>query len=346
MTEHPFSLRPRGLRPWLLWLAGLFILVAACAAPATSTTPPAASMASPAASTASPATSTAPAVSARLQVLATTTILGDVVKNVAGEAADVRTLLPVNADPHGFQPTPADVVLISQADLVFVNGLGLEELLLPLLAGALPAHKIVAVSEGIEPIVAHAAEDAHEEAAEHDHAEGIDPHTWTDPTHVILWTQVIAAALAAADPAQAERYQANARAYEQTLRDLDAWVQEQVAQVPPAQRLLVSEHAVFAYFARRYGFTQVGTVIPGFSALAEPSAQDLAAVEDAIRQVGVRAIFVGNTVNPRLAERVAADTGIRVIPVYSGSLSAADGPASTYVAYIRYNTHAFVAGMN
>jgi len=323
------SLPPSRSHSWRwrwLGLAGLLIGLAACAAPASLTQP---------------------AAAARLQVMATTSILGDVVGQVAGEAADVRTLLPVDADPHGFQPTPADVVLLSQADLVFVNGLGLEELLMSLLAGAVPAQKVIAVSEvaQIEPL---ADAQEHESAGgeeEHEHNDGFDPHIWTDPNHVILWADVIAAALSQADPAHAAVYQANAEAYRRELQALDAWIREQVDQTSPAQRKLVTEHTTFAYFARRYGFEQVGAIIPGFSTLAEPSAQTLAALEDAIREMGVQAIFVGNTVNPRLAERVAADTGIRLIPVYSDSLSAADGPAATYLAYMRYNTRAFVEGM-
>jgi ABC-type Zn uptake system ZnuABC Zn-binding protein ZnuA len=123
---------------------------------------------------------------------------------------------------------------------------------------------------------------------------------------------------------------------------LDAWIREQVAHITEENRKLVTDHALFVYFSEEYGFQQVGALIPGYSTMAAPTAQDLAAIEDAINELDVKAIFVGNTVNSALAERVAADTGTQLIFVYTGSLTESDGEAPTYIEYMRYNTQAFI----
>ncbi len=115
--------------------------------------------------------------------------------------------------------------------------------------------------------------------------------------------------------------------------------------MPQANRLLVSDHTSFRYFGRRYGFEQVGSLVPGYSTLSEPSAQELAKLEDAVRARGVPAVFVGSTVSPKLAERVARDTGVALVPLYTGSLSAPDGPAPDYLAFMRYNVTAIVGAL-
>ena len=143
-------------------------------------------------------------------------------------------------------------------------------------------------------------------------------------------------------PPHASIYASNAKEYKTKLQAVDTWIHQQVSLVPENNRKIVTDHLIFGYFASVYGFEQLGAIIPGYSTLSEPSAQDIADMEDSIRVVGVKAIFVGNTVNPNMAERVAEDTGIKLIPVYTGSLSLSDGEAPTYIDYMRYNTNAFV----
>ncbi|MGD9092465.1 MAG: metal ABC transporter substrate-binding protein [Anaerolineales bacterium] len=267
-----------------------------------------------------------------LKLVATTTIVGDVVHNIAGETAEVVVLLPPGSDPHGFEPTPQDIALVSEADLVFANGAGLEEFLDPLIESAEAQDKIIYVSEGINLIKSNDSEEN----------EGGDPHTWTDPNNVLLWANNIEQTLSKAAPDNAQMYQINAEEYRQKLTTLDQWVQEQVAQVSEDDRRLVTDHQVFAYFSDEYGFTQVGTLIPGYSSMAEPSAQGLAEIEDAIKALGVKAVFVGNTVNPNLAQRVAEDTGTELVFVYTGSLGE---EAESYLEYIRYNVEAIVEAL-
>ena len=294
----------------------------------------------------------------KLRVVATTTIVGDVVSQIGADLIDLSILLPVGTDPHGFDPTPQDIAKVAEADVIFANGAGLEEFLDNLIESAGVIEKVAHVSEGIEFLMPEGNEREHEsqehgqehsaeerseehEGEEHQH-DGADPHVWTDPNNVMVWLDNIEQLLSDLDPENAQAYQANAEAYLVELEDLDDWIHEQVVQIPPGNRKLVTDHGIFAYFSDRYGFEQVGTLIPGFSTLAEPSAQELAQIEDTIQALDVQAVFVGNTVNPALAERVAEDTGVQLIYVYTGSLSEPGGEADSYLTYMRYNTNAFV----
>jgi ABC-type Zn uptake system ZnuABC Zn-binding protein ZnuA len=256
-------------------------------------------------------------------------------------------LLPPGTDPHTFQPVPQDVAAVSDAHVVFANGVGLERFLEPLLESAGEGAALVPVSHGVDLI---RFEGGGAEAEEHggpaeDPTAGFDPHTWFDPNNVIVWVRNIERALGSLDPGNAARYRANADAYESELDVLDDWIAQQIAQVPEPDRLLVTDHATFGYFARRYGFEQVGTLLPGYSTLSQPSAQELAELEEAIDALDVRAVFVGLTVSPELAERVANDTGTQLVFLYTGSLSEPGGPADDYISFMRYNVSAIVQAL-
>ncbi len=279
----------------------------------------------------------------KLRVVATTNILADVVAQVAGDRIALTVLMPPGTDPHAFEPTPQDSAAVFDAHVVFANGAGLEEFLKPLLESAAATEKVVAVSQGIE-LRAFSAEAGQAHEGEDEQSAG-DPHTWTDPHNVVVWTQNIAQALSTLDPGGAAIYQANAEAYEAALQDLDRWIEEQVAQLTPQQRRLVTDHATFGYFTERYGFEMVGAITPGYSTLSEPSAQALAELQDAIQDLGVKAVFVGNTISPRLAQRIAEDTGVRIVFLYTGSLSEAGGPASNYIDFMRYNVSQIVQAL-
>ncbi len=299
-----------------------------------------------------------------LHVVATTSIIADVAQQVGGDLVTVEALIPPNSDVHAFQPTPADVVKVAQADVMLVNGAGLEAFLGGLVenvAGVVP----VVVSNGVNmlPFGDHEHDEA--ETAEEDehlgllgdagvcddsgpqtaaptgdaHAHGsCDPHVWTDPANVMVWADNIAAAFAAADPDHATLYEDNAAAYRAELETLDADVRDILAAVPQDRRVLVTNHEFMSYFAHSYGFEVVGVVIPGGSTLAEPTPQDLAALIETIRAESVPAVFIETSSSSALADVVAQESGIAVITsLYSGSLSDTDGPASTYLDYLRYN---------
>lgn len=267
-----------------------------------------------------------------LRVLATTTIVGDVVSQIGGGEIALSVLLPVNADPHGFEPTPEEIAAISDADVIFINGAGLELGLEPFLEGA--ERPVVSLSDPL-PLRRLEAE-----------GEWFDPHVWFDPRNVMTWSAVIARTLGELDPENRSVYEERSAEYRAKLEELDSWIAEEVKKIPEERRKLVTDHAAFGYFAARYGFEQVGTVFPGFSTLSDPSARQLAELEDRIRSLSIPAIFVGTTVNPALAERVAADTGTKVISLYTGSLSGPDGPAGSYIDLMRYDVEAIVNGLS
>ena len=275
----------------------------------------------------------------KLQVVATTTIVGDIVKNIGGSNIDLTVLIPANVDEHGFEPTPQDIARVARAGLVFENGAGLETFLQKLMKNAGGSARLVSVSDGI-PLQASVETDSGQKAPF-----GQDPHVWTDPNNVLIWVDNIEKSLSQALPENADEFKKNAEAYRQQLKDLDAWVKQQVDQIASERRQLVTDHLVFTYFASRYGFVQVGAVVEGYSTLAAPSAQDLARLEDSIRRLGVPVIFVGNTVNPTIAERVASDTNTRLVPILTGSLTDPNGAAPSYIEYIKYNVTTIVEAL-
>ena len=188
-------------------------------------------------------------------------------------------------------------------------------------------------------------EDGHH-GEEEGHAHGeFDAHVWMDPTLVAAWTVEIVAVLAEVDPDGADEYERRAAALAADLDDLDAWVREQVAAIPRDRRILITDHDMFGYFADRYGFMALDSVIPGFSTAAEPSARHLAGLREAIDEHAVPAIFVGATVSSQAAQAVAGDLGIDVVAVYTGSLSEPGGPAATYQDFIRINVERIVAAL-
>jgi len=271
----------------------------------------------------------------KLKVLATTSIVGDIVSQVGGENIDLTILMPVGTDPHDYQPRPQDAAALVTAQVIFSNGAGLETFLQPLLDSTGASGKLVEVSKGVTllPLPGSTL------------ALGGDPHTWMDPNNVMIWTQNIATSLSSADPVHSVDFQANAKAYIASLVDLDSWIRNQVKIIPLENRLIVVDHAVLGYFAFQYGFTQEGSITGSFSSEAAPSAKELAALEDKIRQTGVKAIFVSEAVNQVLADQIAKDTGIKAVWIYHATLTKAGGPASSYLDFMRYNVNAIVEAL-
>jgi ABC-type Zn uptake system ZnuABC Zn-binding protein ZnuA len=277
-------------------------------------------------------------VVSEVTALCTTTIVGDVVREIAGDGVSVTVLLPVGADPHAFQASPRDAIAVEAADLVFLSGAGLEGSLAPLLQAA--RGRVVDLSSGLTLRQREAgAADPHPEEG------GVDPHVWFDPQNVAAWSETIAQALAEADPDCASLYRARANAYQEEIGELDLWIRDRVATVPEEARRLVTDHEAFGYFATLYGFEEIGTILPGYSTLSEPSARELAALEDAMRAAGVPCVFVGTTIPSDLAEQVAADTGTRIVFLYTGSLSEPGGPAATYLDFMRFDVEQIVRGL-
>ena len=279
-------------------------------------------------------TACAPSASSNPQtdpvVLTSTTFLADITRNIAGDRIRVESLLPVGADPHSYQPIPQDVAKIEQSKLLIINGAEYEHFLESLLENAGGEREVIEASSGLSP--------GTDPESEH----GIDPHLWLDPNNIIMYVETIREALTHLDPDGAAIYQTNADAYVAQLEDLDAWIVEQVNQIPAKKRLLVANHEALDYFAERYDFVVLGTVIESFSSDASPSAQQMAALVDQIKSSDAPAIFLDVSDNPALARQIADETGATVITsLHLESLT--DGPpASTYIDMMKYNVSQIV----
>jgi len=286
---------------------------------------------------------TTPAAGDKLKVVATTSFVGDVVGVIAGEAVELIVLLEPGQNPHAYQTAPQDMVSVSEADLIFVNGLGLEEFLDDLIAGTGNTDAVFVVSEGIFPLerAEQDHDDENQEGDEGHNSNDQDPHVWFDPNNIIIWTEHIAFALAEKDPENADTYLENAEAYREELKELDGWIRDQVTLIPLENRELVTDHMVFSYFVEEYGFTQIGAVIPAQTTEVETSGQQLANLIDIIQEEEVKAIFIGVDFDPTLSQIVAEDTGVDLVPLYFGSLSAGE-PAGTYLAFMRHNVKTIV----
>ena len=288
----------------------------------------------------------------RPQILAVETFLADITRNVAGDVVNVRSLVPVAADPHAFELTPADAVKVATCDVLVFNGAGFEPNMQQMLENIGDGAMVIEAAVGLASRTAREGEasDDHEtpvdgETAAHGHDQG-DPHFWLDPTLVVKYVENIRDGLSTFDPGHAAAFAANAAAYIDSLKELDSWIAEQVAAIPADRRLLVTNHESLGYYADRYGFTVVGTIMPSVSSGAAPSARQLAELIGTIRETGVRAIFLETGSNPDLAEQVAAETGITVVTqLYTHSLTAAGGAAPTYIDMMRANTEAIVTAL-
>ena len=277
--------------------------------------------------------------SGRIDVVASASFLADVAQNVAGDRFTVHTLIPFGADPHAFEPTPKDLAEVATADVVIVNGGGLEGPLLKMLGDAGGKATMVDASAGLRSRTPQPGEPPLGSSE-------TDPHFWLDPMLVKTYVANIRDAFAKADPAGAAVYAANAAAYDKKLDRLDAWIKSQVATVPQANRKLVMDHASHGYFADRYGFTIVGTVIPGVGTGETPTAKQLGDLTAAIRASGAKAIFVEAQENPKLAQQIAAETGIVVVDdLLDHSLTKPDGVAPTYIDMMKFDTRRIVEAL-
>ena len=273
-------------------------------------------------------------------MLAVETFLADIAQNVAGDRLTVEALIPIGVDPHAFEPTPTDIRKVAESQVLIANGAGVESFLQKLLENAGGKRLIIEAASGLTSRQPQAGE-----VVDADHG-GIDPHFWLDPISVIKYTENIRDGLSQADPAGKDVYAKNAETYISKLRELDTWIAGQVQQVPEARRLLVTNHESFGYFADRYGFRIVGAVIPSVSTNASPSAKELAALTDRIRQTGAPAIFLETGANPQLADQLAGEAGIKVVTdLYTHSVTAAGGSAPTYIDMMRFNVQKIVEAL-
>jgi zinc/manganese transport system substrate-binding protein len=260
----------------------------------------------------------------RLKVVASFSILGDFVRNVGGDRVEVTTLVGPNGDVHVYTPAPADAKKIADARLVVINGLGLEGWLPRLVQSSASKAVIVTASNGIVPLKSGSA---------------ADPHAWQSVSNAKIYVANIRDALAAADPGDAAAFRTNADGYLAKLGELDRNVRQAMAQIPPTRRKVISTHGAFGYFAAAYGIEFIAPL--GVSTDSEPSARDIADIITQIRAAKIPAVFVENISDPRLIQRISAETGAGIGgTLYSDSLTGEKGDAPTYIDMVRHNIKA------
>jgi len=266
-------------------------------------------------------------------VVASFSVLGDMVKSVGGDHIALTTLVGPDGDAHVFEPTPADAKAVAAADVVFVNGLGLEGWMVRLIESSGYRGPVVAASDGVKS-----------RTMEENGATVTDPHAWQDLGNGRLYVANVAAGLAAADPADAEAYRAAAAAYSAAIAVKDAWVRAELKDVPSGQRRIITSHDAFGYFGAAYGVTFLAPV--GVSTEAEPSAAGMARLIAQMRSTGIKVVFFENMASPKLVATLAGEAGARVGgTLFSDALSPPGGPADTYLKMFDNNVPELKAAM-
>jgi ABC-type Zn uptake system ZnuABC Zn-binding protein ZnuA len=291
----------------------------------------------------------------RVRVATTISVIGSMVEEVAGERAEVFTIVPAGADVHTFQPSPSDARKISESEVVFQNGLGLEEWLDGLVESAGGENtRVVELSKGLEPLEEekhgneHGIEEEHaeeehgsEEEGGHEHVEG-NPHLWLDVENARHYVERIRDALIEADPEGADEYRANAEEYLNRLEELDGYIEEQAGSIPEENRKLVTFHDAFPYFAEAYGFELIDVILQNPE--AEPSSRETAELVSEIEEQNVPAVFTEPQFNQGLANTIAEEADVEVYELYSDAL--VDDPAAdSYEDMMRTNIDRVVKGL-
>jgi len=279
--------------------------------------------------------STAGYAADKIPVVASFSILGDLVRVVGGDRVNVSTLVGPNEDAHEFEPKPADAKSIVQSRLFVVNGLGFEHWAQKLAKSANYKGATVVASTGVK---------ARTMASDDGKGVETDPHAWQNPENVVLYVRNIATGLAKLDPEGAASYKANSEAYVKELQTLDSWAKEQFASLPKDKRKVITSHDAFDYFAAHYGIRFLAP--QGISTDAEPSAKQVAQLIKQIQREKINAVFLENMSTPKLLEQISKDAGATVgASLYADALSVPGQPGATYLEMARYNVSALLAGM-
>jgi zinc/manganese transport system substrate-binding protein len=280
-------------------------------------------------------TSLQSAAATPLRVVVSFSILKDIVRQIGGEDIEVTSLIGPDTDAHVFEPSPDQARLLARAQLLVINGLGLESWLTKLTRSAQFAGPVVTASEGITPLLTPETGNAKQSP---------DPHAWQDPRNIVVYAENVARALATADAAHAEAYRQRLGHHKAELEALDQRMRDELAAISEAQRKVITTHDAFAYYGKAFGVTFLAP--EGLTTDSEPSAKAIAALIRQIRREGIKALFLENIADPRLVQELAREAGTTPgPPLYSDALSGPNGPAPTYLRMIEYNTHALKAGM-
>ncbi|WP_018152858.1 metal ABC transporter substrate-binding protein [Leeia oryzae] len=269
----------------------------------------------------------------KLPVVASFSVLGDLVSQVGGSKVAVMTLVGPDQDAHIFQPAPKDAQAVGQAKVVFLNGLGFDGWMPRLLQASGSKAKLITVSNGITA-----------QTMQEDGKQATDPHAWQDPVRVQQYVRNIAKGLSDNDPANAAYYNKNAASYLMALDQLQKWVSAEVGAIPASKRRVITSHDAFGYLAKRFGIRFLSP--QGMNTEAEAAPKDVANLINQIKQEKIRAVFVENISNPKLLQQLSTEGGVSVSDrLFSDALSKTNGPAGTYLNMYRHNIAVLVAGM-
>lgn len=274
----------------------------------------------------------------KLPVVASFSILGDFVKNVGGDRVSVALLVGPEGDAHVYQPSPADAKKLAGAKVIFVNGFKFEGWIDRLIKASGTKASVVVATKSITPREM-ADDDEAKKGQVHEHA-GVDPHAWQSIANARIYVANIRDALMAADPGGRKIYEKNAADYLAKLAAVESEVKEGIAKIPVERRRIITSHDAFGYFGAAYGFEFIAP--QGVSTETEASARDVAKIIRQIKAQKIPAVFLENVSDPRLMQRIAAESGAKIGgKIYSDALSVTGGPASTYIDMMRHNIRQF-----
>jgi zinc/manganese transport system substrate-binding protein len=282
----------------------------------------------------------------KLNVVASFSILADFAEEIGGNRVLVTSLVGPDSDAHVYEPTPKDVQKVAQANVIVVNGLGLEGWLNRLLEASGAKASVIKASAGVEAIEEERHGEEQRQAGKSDHEHGVqDPHAFQSIRNAMIYVRNIAEALCRAAPADCEAFKANAAVYSAKLRELDQGVRAAIDRIPAGKRRIITSHDAFGYFAHDYGISFLAP--EGISTDAEASAADVAKLIQQIREQKASALFVENISDKRLIEQIARETGLRLSGVlFSDALSAATGPAPSYIDMMRHNVRTILGAID
>jgi len=264
-----------------------------------------------------------------IKVVSSASIFQDMARNIGGDKITSYSIVPIGGDPHTYTPKPSDVELVSSADLILVNGLTFEGWITELIENSGTKAKVVLITEGVEAITSQKYHNAS------------DPHAWMNARNGLKYAYNISAGLASIDPDNALFYADNGAKYSAEIKKADAYIKKQIATIPKEQRILITSHDAFQYYGRAYGITL--NAIMGISTESEAQSKDVQRVVKAIKDNNVPAVFIESTINPKMLQQIASDTGVKIGgELYADSVGEPDSEAPTYIKMLTHNTDVIV----
>lgn len=266
-------------------------------------------------------------------VVASASMLADITQNIGGDHIDVRMIVPIGGDPHIYEPTPSDVQLVNNANLILINGLTFEGWITELIENSGTQAQTVTVTQGVDILTSQ------------QYKNSADPHAWMDASNGRIYARNIKEALIQIDPNHQDEYEENFIKYDAQLAELDQYIAQKIEEIPQAKRVLITSHDAFQYYGKKYGVRL--EAIMGISTEAEAQTSDVIRVNKVIKENGIPAIFIESTINPKLIQQLATDNKIKIGgKLYADSLGDKNSPGSTYINMLRHNTDTIVKALS